>query len=98
MGCGTVRPMDTPTPYRLVGFFAVLATVFGAAVAVGSVVGPEPRPSAADAPHAMAGAGDMAEHHPVRGLAVADDGLRLVTDSTAVERGRATVVVFRVVD
>ncbi len=36
--------------------------------------------------------------HPVRGLAVADDGLRLVVDTRELRRGQAADVRFRIVD
>jgi hypothetical protein len=90
----------TPTPFRLVAFFAALAVVFGVAAAAGSAIDPD-RETAAEAPgdggHAMGEEAGGADH-PVRGLGVAEDGLRLVVADPELARGRAATLAFRVVD
>ncbi|QEC46460.1 hypothetical protein FSW04_01940 [Baekduia soli] len=83
---------------RLAGFAAVLALVFGATMAVGSVAGT--KPGRATEPPAMTGmaAGHGAAEAP-RGLGVADDGLRLVTEGPATRRpGETRPFTFRIVD
>ena len=73
-------------PATLVAFVVALLGVFGAAVLVGGAVGPEPR-SAEPSPEG-GGHGAMAAADPVRGLAVAERGLRLVVDTPELRRGR----------
>jgi hypothetical protein len=62
------------TLVKLGGFTAVLALVFGVAVAAGGTLGPEREGE-------QQGGGEMTGEHgtadPIRGLAVEDDGLRL---------------------
>lgn len=88
--------MDTPTRFRLAGFVALLAVVFGVAAAAGGAIDPD---RAEDDPmadeHGMAPA---AMAHPVRGLGVSEHGLRLVVADPELRRGAPTTLVFRVVD
>ena len=91
---------------RLIAFFAALALVFGGAALAGAAIGPDADENAAsdrteghsemtstsDTPHEETGAA-----HPVRGLAVADDGLRVVVDDPDLRRGRAEGLRFRIV-
>jgi hypothetical protein len=81
---------------RLIAFAASLAVVLGAAALAGAAIGPEPETPEKEA-HT-----DMPAHasspHPVRGLAVADDGLRLVVAEPELRRGRTEQLRFRVVD
>ncbi|MBN1530466.1 MAG: hypothetical protein JW895_15495 [Thermoleophilaceae bacterium] len=83
--------MNTPqaykTPVRLLGFAAVLALVFGAAVAAGSVIGPDREPAAGMSHSAP---------DPVRGLAVEADGLELALRQGELPRGRAAVLAFSI--
>jgi hypothetical protein len=83
---------------KLAAFVGVLAVVFGGAALAGAAIGPDrtddPEPEA----H-----GDMAETHgeaadPVRGLASADDGLRVVVEDPELTRGREETLRFRIVD
>ena len=98
------------TPAKLAGFAAVLAAAFGGAIAVGAAIGPEPakeEPHASGAPHGSAetaaethgghGSGSDASH-PVRGLSVAEAGLRVVVGDPELRRGRTEALRFRVVD
>ena len=92
------------TPARLAGFVAVTALVFGAAALAGGAADPDPpgdRAVEMRDEHAMApepgGQGAMAEQHPVRGLAVAQDGLRLQLADDELRRGAAERLRFRIV-
>jgi hypothetical protein len=96
------------TPVKLFGFAAVLALVFGIATVAGGAVGPDRADDAAEradtpAGHAEpepAGHGGEAEggHEAdaVRGLAVADDGLRLKLADSSLPRGRDTTLRFTI--
>ena len=92
---------------RLLGFAAVLVVVFGAAALAGAAIGPEPREETAGhdggARHDAGadhdeGAGHAGEADPVRGLASAEGGLRLLVDTPELRRGRAETLRFRIVD
>ena len=84
---------------KLAAFVAVLAVVFGGAALAGAAIGPDRDDDAAPEGH-----GEMAaETHgeapdPVRGLAVADDGLRVVVEDPELARGREQTLRFRIVD
>jgi hypothetical protein len=80
-------------PAKLLGFAAVLAVLVAGAAALGSAIDPDRSTGDAEASHG-------AEHgeDPVRGIAVAEHGLRLVVDDAALARNRAERVTFRVVD
>ena len=95
---------------RLAGFVAVLALAFGGAVAAGDAFGPEP---AEDDTPAMPGhqtttepAGHAAAMEPsapgaarpVRGLAVAENGLRVEVENAELRRARTERLRFRIVD
>jgi hypothetical protein len=106
--------IDTPAPYdedcsmspttKLTGFAAALACVFGAAAVAGGAIDPDPGSSAASAEHGDAqeahGAGphSTAAADGVRGLAVADHGLRLVVDDSELRRGAREQLRFRIVE
>ncbi|HET8755342.1 MAG TPA: hypothetical protein VFM58_05000 [Solirubrobacteraceae bacterium] len=88
------------TPAKLALFVGVLAAVFGGAALAGAAIGPDrDADDLASAPH-----GEMAaEPHggaadPVRGLAIADDGLRIVVEDPELARGREQALRFRIVD
>jgi hypothetical protein len=99
---------DTPSPYqdfpvtlssplpRLAGFLAGLAVLFGAALAVGSVVDVGDRGTSSANAHSMGGMAGGAQ--APRGLAVADGSLRLVADTTTFPRGETRRFTFRIVD
>ncbi|HEX5617594.1 MAG TPA: hypothetical protein VFX51_04205 [Solirubrobacteraceae bacterium] len=83
---------------KLVAFVGVLAVVFGGAALAGAAIGPD----RTDDPEPQAHGG-MAETHgeapdPVRGLASADDGLRVVVEDPELTRGREETLRFRIVD
>lgn len=100
------------TPGRLAGFGAAVALVFAGAAAAGQAI--DPAGEAALAVHAATGAqgedhtgmaapaghgaqgGDDA--HPVRGLAVAQDGLRIAVDDAELAPGRVQPLAFRILD
>jgi hypothetical protein len=77
---------------RLAAFAAALAVVFGLAALAGGAVDPDR--GAKKPEHAQ----DDAAPHPVRGLAVAEHGLRLVVDDTELRRGATERLRFRIVD
>ena len=81
---------------KLAGFAAGLVVVGGAAAAVGAAVGPAPQRD--EAPAAMGEHEAMPAADPVRGLAVSQDGLRLVVDRRTLPAGRTAPLTFRVVD
>jgi hypothetical protein len=84
---------------RLIAFAASLAVVFGAAALAGAAIGPEPEDSPEKEAHTdMSSPAHGSAPHPVRGLAVADDGLRLAVDEPELQRGRTEALRFRVVD
>jgi hypothetical protein len=97
---------------KLGAFALALALLFGAGALAGDAIGPDEaatadaagsdRESASD----EHGAGSSASHanaaspdgHAVRGLAVAENGLRVVVDDPDLRRGRTERLAFRVVD
>ena len=96
-------------PAKLLGFAAILALVFGVATVAGGAVGPDRADDAAKRADTPAGHGEAPaepdhggeaegghEADPVRGLAVADDGLRLSLATTSLPRGRATMLRFTI--
>ena len=95
---------------RLTAFVAGLALLFGVAALAGAAIGPDPDEDVASREpeehsemtsttetepggHEKAGAA-----HPVRGLAVAEDGLRVVVDDPELRRGHHETLRFRIVD
>lgn len=83
-------------------FAAALAATFGAAALTGAAIGPEPEgdePSAphADDSHATAATATAEAPDDVRGLAAADEGLRLVIAQPELPAGRDETLAFRVV-
>ena len=100
------------TAGRLIAFVAVLALVFAGAALAGGAIDPRGEDKIADDGHgpdemaaddATHGAPESGEHgapaaQPVRGLAVADDGLRVVVDDPELRRGRDERLRFRIVD
>jgi hypothetical protein len=81
--------------FRLAGFAVVLGVVFGLAAVAGGAIGPDREGS--EPSGGMKGEhGEMPEADPIRGLAVADDGLRLELASSSLVRGQAGALRFRV--
>ena len=83
------------TPAKLAAFAAVLAVLFGGGALAGGAVGPDrdPAPAAAHEAHA-----EHAMAQPVRGLAVAEHGLRLVVADPELRGDRTERLRFSVVD
>jgi hypothetical protein len=87
-------------PFRLALFAGALVLVFGAATLAGGAVDPkgaDPEPAGMER-HGEAPAGEHAAPDPVRGLGVAEDGLRVVVEQPELRRGRAGMLTFRIVD
>jgi hypothetical protein len=89
------------TPLKLAGFALGLVAVFGAAVGIGSAVGPvgsavestgSGHDMAADEPHDAAAPGEL----PAKGLLVSQDGYALGLATDALSAGPATPVAFRI--
>jgi hypothetical protein len=97
-------------PAKLAAFAAGLALLFGGGLVAGEVVGPDSEgatiASHRDDAGAHSDASSSARAHgahneaasPVRGLAVAENGLRLVVDDPELRPGHAERLVFRIVD
>jgi hypothetical protein len=95
----------THTTAKLVAFVAVLAVVFGGAALAGAAIGPDRDGDVASPQteeHSEMTASTKTEHRgaadPVRGLAVAAAGLRVVVEDPELRRGRLETLRFRVVD
>ena len=87
---------------RLAAFGAAVAVVSGGAAIAGAAIDPErseeqPMNASHDNTHTGTAAVEDAPH-PVRGLAVADEGLRVVIEEPELRRGRTETVRFRIVD
>ena len=80
---------------KLAAFAAVVAVIFGAAMAVGAAVGPID--VGGEAGHSMPG-GVAAPMEIPRGLAVAEAGYRLVVESDSVAAGSPSTFAFRIID
>jgi hypothetical protein len=101
------RPINAPA--KLAAFAAGLAVLFGGGALAGGAIDPDvnssvPHGEERAAGHGEAGGGHGSEPaggsgaHPVRGLSVADGGLRVVTDDTDLRRGKTERLSFRIVD
>jgi hypothetical protein len=80
---------------KLAAFGAGLVLVFGGAAVAGGAIGPEPDE---DTPQEHT---EMTSAHapdPIRGLAIAADGLRIVVDDAELRRGRDETLSFRIED
>jgi hypothetical protein len=83
---------------KLAAFVAVLAVVFGGAALAGAAIGPASEDNAPEEHSEMTASTGAHAADPVRGLAVADDGLRIVVDDPELRRGREESLRFRIVD
>lgn len=88
-------------PLKLAAFAVLLLALGGGGAVAGGAIDPDRDEAAAG--HGAetgdgGGHGTKAGVHPVRGLAVAGNGLRLVADDPEVRRGRWETVRFRVVE
>jgi hypothetical protein len=95
------------TPAKLTAFAALLAVLFGGGTLAGAAIGPEPADDTDPPEHAEmnpssteshGGGGHEAAPDPVRGLTVAEGGLRVVVEDDELRRGRAERLAFRIVD
>ena len=98
------------TPAKLTAFAAALAVLFGGGAVAGAAIGPETddndtKPSehsemksSTSKSHGGGHEEPGAAPDPVRGLAVADGGLRVVVDDAELRRGHAQRLSFRIVD
>jgi hypothetical protein len=91
------------TATKLAAFVAALAMLFGGAALAGAAIGPDggvASPESEEHPEITSSTetehGEAAD--PVRGLAVAEDGLRVVVDDPQLQRGRPELLRFRIVD
>ena len=83
---------------KLAGFGATLAVLFGGGALAGAVINPDRDTKAGGHAGKEMDMKSAAEEHPVRGLAVADHGLRLVTLTPELPRNRDATLRFKVVD
>lgn len=88
---------------KLAGFATTLAALFGIGLLAGGIIDPSPpNAGAADRSPPSMGMASEGEHGvaamPVRGLAVENDGLRLVLDTPTAARGQTQQLRFRIVD
>ena len=83
-------------PARLAGFAAVVTLAFGAAVGIGSAVGPTHRAKTQSSSHG--GDMSMSGDHAPQGLSVANAEFRLVADTSGFVAGRPGTFRFRIVD
>src|SRR5687768_6510301 len=88
--------MNAPT--KLTGFAAILATLVAGGVALGGAIDPDRSTAESAEAHGSEMPGGETADHPVRGVAVAENGLRLVVDDPELARGRSEQLTFRVVD
>ena len=86
------------TASKLAGFALVLGLVFGVAAVAGGAIGPDRDGGTPGKPHGGMDDehGEMAAADPIRGLAVAEEGLRLSLAATTLPRGEATTLRFSV--
>jgi hypothetical protein len=97
-------------PKQLATFGAVLAVLFAGGALAGQLIDPDARGGDETSGHGgeqaheenssptATGTHGAAAVQPVRGLAVADDGLRVELDQPELRRGRAETIAFRIVD
>jgi hypothetical protein len=85
-------------PTKLAAFAAGLALLFGVGLLAGQLIGPDGEDSAVAAHRGDGHGADDGAPDPVRGLAVAESGLRVVVDDPELRTGGAEQLVFRIVD
>jgi hypothetical protein len=90
--------MNLTTPVsKLAAFAAALTVLFGGAAVAGGAIGPDPAEDvAAPEEHDEMTSSETHAADPVRGLAVATDGLRIVVDDAELRRGRDETLSFRI--
>ena len=86
---------------RLAAFVAALPLLFGGAALAGAAIEPhgeDPTARTAEPEDHMSASDTAHAPDPVRGLAVAEDDLRVVVDQPELRRGRTETLRFRIVD
>jgi hypothetical protein len=86
---------------KLAAFAGVLAVLFGGGALAGAAIGPDPTTRSEPQEHSEMASTHNSEHaeaDPVRGLAVAANGLRVVVADPELRRDRAERLAFRIVD
>jgi hypothetical protein len=84
---------------KLAAFAATLVVVFGAAALAGAAIGPDRDENVVSSePQEHSEMASAAEPRALRGLAIAEDGLRVVVDDAELRRGREEALRFRIVD
>ena len=86
---------------KLAAFAGVLAVLFGGGALAGAAIGPDPATRPEPQEHSEMASTHKSEHaaaDPVRGLAVAANGLRVVVADPELRRDRAERLAFRIVD
>jgi hypothetical protein len=87
------------TTAKLAAFAATLVVLFGAAALAGAAIGPDRDENMASTePEEHSEMASAAEPRALRGLAIAEDGLRVVVDDPELRRGREETLRFRIVD
>jgi hypothetical protein len=91
------------TTAKLVAFVVVLALLFGGATLAGAAIGPDHDDDVAaldsqEHSDTEGGHEDTGAAHPVRGLAIAEDGLRVVVEDPELRGGRRETLRFVIVD
>ena len=88
----------TNAPSKLAAFATALAVLFGGAALAGAAIGPDPSEDVADVPeeHSDRTSAETHSPDPVRGLAVAEGGLRIAVDDAELRRGRQETLIFRI--
>jgi hypothetical protein len=84
---------------KLAGFAAALVAVFAVAAAAGSAIGPDREDEAQERSQEPAHGGEPEEHEaadPIRGLATAEEGLRLALGETSLARGENAQLSFTI--
>ena len=84
---------------KLATFAATLVVLFGAAALAGAAIGPDREENVVSTePQEHSEMASAAEPRALRGLAIAEDGLRVVVDDPELRRGREKALRFRIVD
>jgi hypothetical protein len=88
---------------RLAAFAAALLVLFGGAALAGAAIGPDRQEDDASTepqehPEMTSTTEHAAEPRPLRGLAIAEDGLRVVVEDPELRRGSEEPLRFRIVD
>ncbi|HEV2876867.1 MAG TPA: hypothetical protein VGW09_06305, partial [Nitrososphaeraceae archaeon] len=100
---GRLRGRGVNATARLAAFLAALVVVFGGAALAGAAIGPERDEDVSSTePQEHSEMTSTTEHaaepRSLRGLAIAEDGLRVIVEDPELRRGREETLRFRIVD